>query len=289
MSTKADRKKVLDRARALGDEFLAAWDGGKVSPNPDAVRAALRGRRGPTGHFVRTIVVRCPKEAHEALKELARTATPEERTEIANASQCIWDYYFMAFYESAARAAGIDHYLVNQSLLPAFAAGCAYIINLHDVIVAVCAPEVKKRDDQLRVHCENGPAIVWGDTKRYFWHGTEVPSEWIEDTASLTPKIALGQRNTELRHAACEIIGWARILELTNARVLDEHPDPQIGRLVVTDLPGSSGARFLLVKCGTGRDFAIPVPREVNTAVEAQCAIYPHLKPEHFEQRQARA
>jgi hypothetical protein len=39
-------------------------------------------------------------------------------------------------------------------------------------------------------------------------------------------------------------------------------------------LPDSGKERFLQVRCGTGRDFCIPVPREMTTALQANAWTY---------------
>lgn len=132
-------------------------------------------------------------------------------------------------------------------------------------------PEIIKVDTENRPHCENGPSHRWRDGwSLYHWHGVSVPAEWIEDRASLTPEIALTWQNIEQRRAACEILGWGSILAALDARVIDEDGDPEIGTLVDVDLPGSGRERFLRVLCGTGREFALPVPPEMKTALEAQ-------------------
>ena len=66
------------------------------------------------------------------------------------------------------------------------------------------------------------------------------------------------------------MIGWTKILAALNARVIDADSDPEIGELVEVDLPDSGPERFLRVRCGTGREFALCVPREMETALAAQ-------------------
>ena len=132
-------------------------------------------------------------------------------------------------------------------------------------------PEVLKVDDEHRPHCETGPSHRWRDGwSLYRWHGVSIPAEWIEDKKNLTAKTALTWPNIEQRRAACEIVGWDRILSELNARVIDEDDDPQVGTLVEVSLPDAGDERFLRVVCGTGRKFALPVPRTVKSAVEAQ-------------------
>ena len=125
------------------------------------------------------------------------------------------------------------------------------------------------RDERGALHCENGASIKWRDGwSLYHWHGIRVPSEWIEDRARLTPEIALEQTNAELRRAACEIIGWDKLLSKLDARTIDKDADPMIGELVEVTLEGQQ-EKFLRMLCGTGRWFAEPVPPEMKTALEA--------------------
>lgn len=136
-------------------------------------------------------------------------------------------------------------------------------------------PEVLKKDEQNRPHCENGPSHRWRDGwSLYHWHGVKIPAEWIEDKNSLTAKTALTWENIEQRRAACEIVGWAKIMEELDAKVIDADGDPEIGTLLEVELPGSGRERFLKVVCGTGREFALPVPREMKTAIQASAWTY---------------
>mgnify|MGYP001018559786 CR=1 FL=1 len=136
-------------------------------------------------------------------------------------------------------------------------------------------PEVLKKDEQNRPHCENGPSHKWRDGwSLYHWHGVRIPAEWIEDKVNLTAKIALTWENIEQRRAACEIMGWHRILEELQAVIIDEDGDPEIGTLLEVELPNSGKERFLKVQCGTGRIFALPVPPNIQTAIQAQAWTY---------------
>lgn len=162
---------------------------------------------------------------------------------------------------------------------------------MHEEFCMVCDfPEVILKDDQNRPHCENGPSHRWRDGwSLYFWHGTRIPSEWIEDKDRLTPTVALGQSNMELRRAACEILGWSKILSDLKARTIDSDPDPQIGDLVEVTLPDlTQKAKFLRVQCGTGREFAIGIPPHITKALDAQAWII-GLEPSEFTKPEIRA
>ena len=131
-------------------------------------------------------------------------------------------------------------------------------------------PEVLKIDEQNRAHGQDGPSHKWRDGwSLYHWHGVSVPEHWIMNKNSLTAKEAITWENIEQRHAACEILGWAKILRELNAKVINEDGDPEIGTLVEVELPDIGKERFLRVLCGTKREFALPVPPEMNTALQA--------------------
>lgn len=153
-------------------------------------------------------------------------------------------------------------------------------------------PEFIKVDEQGLPHCESGPSHRWRDGwALYHWHGVSIPGLWLEEPGALTAKDAMTRENLEQRRAACEILGWARILEELDARVIDEDADPQIGTLLEVTLPGvpNTGvanaenitARFIRVQCGTGRTFAICVHPGCETAIEAQAWMV-GLEPEDF-------
>ena len=131
-------------------------------------------------------------------------------------------------------------------------------------------PEIIKVDAENRPHCENGPSHRWRDGwSLYHWHGVKIPAEWVEDKASLSAKTALTWGDIEQRRAACEIVGWEKILRELNARTIDKDADPEIGELVEVSIPGVGKERFLRVKCGTKRQFALPVPPTMKTALQA--------------------
>ena len=149
-------------------------------------------------------------------------------------------------------------------------------------------PELILKDEQDRPHCATGPSHRWRDGwALYHWHGTRIPSEWIENPSSLTPSIALVRSSLEQRRAACEILGWSRILRDLNATTIDRDPDPQIGDLVEVELPGlPNKAKFLRVR-GTGREFAIGIPPHITKALDAQAWMV-GLEPSDFVKPEVR-
>jgi len=132
-------------------------------------------------------------------------------------------------------------------------------------------PKLIKLDDQNRLHNPDGPSISYGPLfELYSWHGVTIPKEWILDKTFLTAEIALKTVNIEQRRAACEILGWNKIVKGLKGKVIDKHPNPQVGELIEVHIPDIGKEKFLRVLCGTGREFALPVPPEMKTALQAQ-------------------
>jgi hypothetical protein len=190
------------------------------------------------------------------------------------AEYCWW----VAWYTAARDIAGVTYTEEQSSLLDTWAAlmrSSGWWFPFSDVCIMTERHRALHFDADRRLHCESGPAIECRDGFRvYAWHGVRVPAEWIEDRAALDPATALTWANVEQRHAAAQIIGWARILETLPVRVIDSDPDPLFGDLLEVDLPDAPNSRFLRARCGTGRTIVIGVSPDARTAVEAGAMSY---------------
>ena len=183
----------------------------------------------------------------------------------------MWCYYtaYFAFFRDVCGLKiskdSLERISVNEDLVTS----CGWTWWHDNILVISDRPSKINRDAEGRLHCENGPSIEYRDGwSLYNWHGVSIPKEWIT-TKKPTAKEALTWENIEQRRAACEIIGWANVLKELDAKTIDEDGDPEIGTLVECSLPDSGKERFLRVLCGTSREFVIPVPREMKTAIEA--------------------
>jgi tellurite resistance protein len=135
-------------------------------------------------------------------------------------------------------------------------------------------PEHIKVDAENRPHCETGASHRWRDGwELYHWHGVAIPKEWVTEKKP-TAQEAITWPNIEQRRAACELLGWKNILEQLQVVSIDKDDDEEIGELLEAYIPGSGTEQFLKVKCGTGREFCIPVPRDMRTALEANAWTY---------------
>lgn len=180
---------------------------------------------------------------------------------------------WLSFYDYAHHVLKVE--LTHLPALVNLAESTGWVYMAEDAAIVLDRPTTFKFDEQNRPHSEQGPALAFADgTAVSAWHGVIVPNEWLADKTFLTAKMALTEPNMERRRAACEILGWINILETLNYRLINKDEDPQIGTLVEVDIPDIGTERFIIVQCGTGRQFAIPVPPDMKTALQANAWTY---------------
>jgi hypothetical protein len=209
--------------------------------------------------------------------QLLKMLPQATRDILSEAPNCIWDYYYMTFFEAG------TCYLPDEELpevlqshnrlFEAYKAGLGFVFDFGCLQVGVTMPQVKLDNNVPRgIHCEDGPAVVWGEYKGYWWHNTQVEPDWIEKKNKIDPSLALTWANAEQRRCLAEILGWSSVLDQLEVTILDTQPTPGveggIDRLLETTIEGRS-ERFLECTCGTKRKFCIPVPPTVETTEQA--------------------
>lgn len=216
-------------------------------------------------------VVGGPDAAIKLIKELDPSKT--SRTIFEEMCYGSMDISWLSFYKYFIEVVGLELEKITGILELANHTG--WYNAYEDVVVFQDRPEYIKFDEDQRLHSETGPAIRFRDGfSVYSWHGVRIPGTWIENKKELTPETALTWENVEQRRCACEILGWATILETLDSKVVDNDIDPMIGKLLEVDIPYIGKEKFLQVVCGTGRTFALPVPPEMKTALEANAWTY---------------
>ena len=167
-----------------------------------------------------------------------------------------------------------DPVLEKFTVAETLAKTCGWVWWHENVLAISDRPKEIHRDAEGRLHAENGPSISYRDGwSLYHWHGVSIKKEWVTGQPP-SAKEALTWENIEQRRAACEIVGWKNILKELDAKTIDVDDDPEIGVLLEANIPDSGKEKFLQVRCGTGREFVLPVPRNMKTALEANAWTY---------------
>lgn len=214
------------------------------------------------------------KEADEFIKKRSGGAYNALSSVFYGSMEADW-IAFATYFRDVVKLDGMD--IVNTSEVLVRNAG--WINFFDDCAVVTERPTKIKLDENQELHCEDGPALSYmGGVDLYFWHGVEVPGHWIKSKfkgfdKDLAQEV-LATTNLEVRRAGCEIIGWDDIITILGAKTIDEDPDPTVGTLLEVEIPDVGVERYLRVLCGTGRQFALPVPPSMKTAIQANAWTY---------------
>jgi hypothetical protein len=144
-------------------------------------------------------------------------------------------------------------------------------------------PTVLKVDEQNQPHCEDGPFCAWRDgSELYSWHGTRIPARWVRERATINPTEILKTVDVEQRAAGAACIGWPRMLEALDYKIIDADPDPSHGELIELRLEGlPQPGRFLKAECPRNGTIVEGVPYEIASVLAAQ-AWRVGLEPHEF-------
>ena len=103
-----------------------------------------------------------------------------------------------------------------------------------DRAIIVRKPKYIKKDEQGRLHCNDGACLEWlnGD-KHYFVKGIEVPESWIENKVTLDNIQECD--NAELRRIAMELYGYKEYVLDTGAKQIAKDEYGELYYLEVLD------------------------------------------------------
>jgi len=80
---------------------------------------------------------------------------------------------------------------------------------------------ILRRDEQGRLHSEDGPALGYPDTfSIWAWHGTRVPQCVIEDPTSITVEQIRKEENAEVRRVMVERMGWDKFCAAAKMKLI---------------------------------------------------------------------
>ena len=134
-------------------------------------------------------------------------------------------------------------------------------------------PCVLKCDTQGRMHCEDGPSILYRDGwGMHHIHGVKVDSYIVEQPEKITVQLIESERNAEVRRVMIERYGQARYLLDSGSQQI--HSD-DFGTLYRKEIPGDEA--LLMVKVvnstpeadGSFKDYFLRVPPTMKRAREA--------------------
>jgi len=144
------------------------------------------------------------------------------------------DAYWLAYYRTALAAAGLP---ASERLdtIAAVTASAGWWWPMAGAVVLTERPTVLHVDPQVRMHCDDGPALAYADGYTlHSWHGVTVPADLIEE--GWTTDRILREDNTEIRRCALHRLGWPAFIAQAG---LEQHG-------ATVDDPGNPGHTLAL-------------------------------------------
>lgn len=141
-------------------------------------------------------------------------------------------------------------------------------VKIGDKLYIFRKPEILARDEEGRLHSEQGMAYKFRDGNGfYFYHGVKVDSKVIESPEKLTKKDWLNESNLETRRVIQERM--PDFVKKIGGKTIDTS---KRGKLIEIDLGSDPEkiARYVQVKdSSTAREYFLRVPPTINEVNEA--------------------
>lgn len=189
------------------------------------------------------------------------------------------DASWLGFYEYMHEVVGIDCSELKGLWALARAGGWCWVYD--DVAVITDRPQTLHVDEQGNMHCEDGPAISYGDGEfsLYFWHGVAVEEYIIERPDEITVEKINSERNAEIMRVMIERFGAGEYLQAIDAKKVGEpFNESQLYEAEFDD--GTSIARVRAINStpepdGSVKIYWLKVPTGMSCAQEALARIHP--------------
>ena len=146
-------------------------------------------------------------------------------------------------------------------------------------------PDVERGWGSHRLHCDDGPAVVWPDGWGVWaWHGVRVPQHVIDRPDTITAADVLAEPNAEVRRVMVERMTPERFLADADARPVQQD---DYGKLWRIDLPDDEPLVMVELENstvepdGSTKTYYIRVSPQCQTALEAVAWSF-DLKPDDY-------
>ena len=214
--------------------------------------------------------LRSPLEGSYGAALLATQVWAQVRDQVRDSLWGQHDAGFLSwadFFDVVVKVPGTD--VSNGLRLVALSAGWWWAFN--GAVVLTERPSSLKRDVRGRLHCEDGPSLLYPDGWGIWsWHGVRVPQDVVEHPETLTAERVLGEQNASVRRVMVERYGNDRLVE--KATII--HQDDW-GKLLRIPMPYDEP--LLMVEVvnstpepdGTWKNYYLRVPPTMTKAREA--------------------
>jgi len=127
-------------------------------------------------------------------------------------------------------------------------------------------------DEESRLHYVGGKAICWADGFGVAaYHGVETPETWLmTPAAQWDPKWLIGTDNMEYKRILFEVIGYGRIMQSFDHKVIDRDKKQDMELAIVKGIDVEDVHLLKVVCPSTGAFYTLRVPPEIKTCEAAR-------------------
>jgi hypothetical protein len=182
------------------------------------------------------------------------------------------DAEWLAFYSFFREVCGLASETDKLNGLFELAQSANWAIPYKDICWISERHHVLQRDQDGRLHCLAGPALMYPDGWAiYAIHGVRVVQAIVEHPDTITAQAVMSEPNAEVRRVMIEQMGYERFLCGADAREIQRDADPHWGTLY--EVPNVPVRWVKMRNCspepdGSWREYIVAVPREIRTARE---------------------
>lgn len=186
----------------------------------------------------------------------------------------LWTISYAATYELA-KETGAVFDADKLEMFVNWSKNCHFIRFNEDEVLISQYPMILKLDSRERLHCEDGPALMYEDgLGLYSINGVIVDEQIVLRPETQTIEQIQKETNEEVRIHRLERFGYEKYLEAIDATLLDENRNDIEGTLefLFEGIKSESEKLVvLLTNCpSTLKKFALEVPNTIKTCADAQ-------------------
>jgi hypothetical protein len=201
-----------------------------------------------------------PKEFHWVKSPLAAVrlankleGKPNDNSIINNSCYGSHDAGWLSFYDYMDEVLELHEEVADMKPMIELAKLIGWWIPYENVVILSERPTVCKTNAEGDLHCDCGPAIMWGDDyKMFFLNGIDVPEQIATlPKEQITKEMFLEEGNADVKREIIKKIGIEQTIALIGAKTIDTYSTVTGGlyELLEVDYDGKGPRNYIKMKC----------------------------------------
>jgi len=179
--------------------------------------------------------------------------------------------YWLAFYEYLRKVLGLVEETKPLEPLWELARSCGWLLPYDGICFASERHCEVHLDSENRLHNESGPALAFPDGfKLWYIGGVAVDEQTVMHPETLTVEQINADNNTESQRIKITRFGWPRYLRESGAKTIDSRFNERDLQDECLYVLANGTKRLRCSDPSTGREYALGIPRDIDTCEAAQ-------------------